>query len=158
MHYHAGSSFPCGPATPARARTWLLARIEEALAEAGSGGDAAQVDAAELLEDAALIASELITNAVRAGCGRTRLEVAADDQQIRIAVIDDAPGVPTIFEPSAGDDHGRGLHIVAEVAAQWGVRRVGDSKEVWAALPFAQRTRPAPLAQGAPSREIGYGG
>jgi anti-sigma regulatory factor (Ser/Thr protein kinase) len=132
----------------------VLARIEEALAERASVGDAAESDAAELaaaelLENAALIVSELVTNAVRAGSGRTQLDVAVDERQMRIAVVDDAPGVPTIFEPNARDDHGRGLHIVAAVASQWGVRRVGNSKEVWAVLPLVQGTRPEPLAHGA---------
>jgi anti-sigma regulatory factor (Ser/Thr protein kinase) len=147
-HYLAAGTFPCGPATPSRARSWLLARIEEALAERASDSDAAVLDATELLEDAALIASELATNAVRAGSGRIQLEVAIDERQMRIAVIDDAPGVPTTFEPNARDDHGRGLYIVEAVASQWGVRLVGDSKEVWAALPLAQGTGAEPLDHG----------
>jgi hypothetical protein len=57
MHYHAAGSFPCGPATPGHARSWLLARIEEALAEMASVGGAAELGAAELIEDAALVVS-----------------------------------------------------------------------------------------------------
>ncbi|MDP9093694.1 MAG: ATP-binding protein [Actinomycetota bacterium] len=147
VSYRATSSFRCESGTPALARKWSLARIEEALADETSAGDTA-----ELLDDAALIVSELVTNAVRAGCGRTQLEVAVAERHLRIAVIDDAPGVPVILEPSARDDHGRGLHIVAEVATDWGVKPLGDSKEVWATLPIEHWTPPHPLSRGAINR------
>jgi serine/threonine-protein kinase RsbW len=86
----------------------------------------------EGLEDAALITSELVTNAVHAGCHGLCINLETGTTHIRISVIDDAPGLP--MEAAPGDDleSGRGLAIVSALSAAWGVTQREHLKEVWA--------------------------
>ncbi|HEY7010438.1 MAG TPA: ATP-binding protein [Jatrophihabitantaceae bacterium] len=110
---------------PAHARAWVSARTP------GLTRDTT--------DDALLIVSELVTNAVRHGDGDivVSLDVRAD--RMRIEVRDDSPELPVIptEHPPTDRPAGRGLLIVAATASDWGVERVrGDlGKTVWAELP-----------------------
>ncbi|MFI0814299.1 ATP-binding protein [Streptomyces sp. NPDC021115] len=77
-------------------------------------------------DDAALIVSELATNAVRYGRIRGRLfrvHLTLTKTTLRIAVADPkGERLPQPRQPSPDDRHGRGLLIVRAVAARWGVR------------------------------------
>ena len=53
---------------------------------------------ADLVADAAMVTSELVTNAMRAGAGRITLQLGADDTVLRIGVRDDATG-RTVWQP-----------------------------------------------------------
>lgn len=88
----------------------------------------------EVAEDAALVASELITNVVLHA--RTRLEVIVrrNDDRIRIEVIDKNRNLPQLRRHSAQSGTGRGLHLVAAVAADWGAETRHDGKIVWVEL------------------------
>jgi anti-sigma regulatory factor (Ser/Thr protein kinase) len=123
--YQATSTFPAEPTAPALARAWSLARIREVLTEAENS---------DLLDDTALVVSELMTNAIQAGCAYSRLELVIDGNHLRISVLDDAPGVVQPQDAAPEDSHGRGLTIVAAVSADWGVRSSAAGKEVWAEL------------------------
>ena len=89
---------------------------------------------ADVAEDAALVASELITNAVLHA--RTRLEVIVrrNDDRIRIEVVDRNRNLPRIRRHSMQSGTGRGLHLVAAVAADWGAEARHDGKIVWVEL------------------------
>lgn len=130
MFYEAASNFRCEPETPRRARDWLTSFVREALRG---------VDPGSLLDDAALVVSELMTNAVRAGCAQTRVRLAIDEQHIRIAVTDDSPGLPRVIDAAPEDESGRGLRLVAALSTDWGVTTANGSKEVWAALALVPR-------------------
>lgn len=81
--------------------------------------------------DAVLLASELATNAVRYGTGELYVRVdLADGDGIYVEIGDDSPDLPTLLAPSEAA-HGRGLHIVAAVAADWGCEQRGAGKVVW---------------------------
>jgi anti-sigma regulatory factor (Ser/Thr protein kinase) len=125
MTYHAANTYPCDPATPGHARTWTLACLREALRE---------TSATMLLDDAALVVSELMTNSMRAGCKHTTLTLSIDPGHLRVAVTDDAPGKPRVLSPTPDDENGRGLYIVATLASDWGVNLLEPGKEVWAEL------------------------
>ena len=88
-------------------------------------------------EDAVLLASELFGNSLRhSGSGlpgeTVIVTVTARAGAVRVEVADrSGPGVPEITP--AGDDaeDGRGLGIVAGLAARWGWRRRGGRTVTW---------------------------
>ena len=87
------------------------------------------------LDAALLVASELANNAVLHS--RTPYVVALHiGDMLRIEVTDASPGVPRIRRVPRGAVSGRGLQIVSELSARWGVDWNGDSKVVWAELPL----------------------
>ncbi|MFG2193674.1 ATP-binding protein [Streptomyces sp. NPDC048639] len=102
----------------------------------------------EVSEAVALVVAELAANAVRHGRvpGRDfglRLTLADEPGPpfLRIEVSDargeSAPG-PTAGAADPDEESGRGLLLVAAVAARWGVEpRVPVGKTVWAELPLA---------------------
>jgi anti-sigma regulatory factor (Ser/Thr protein kinase) len=90
---------------------------------------------ADLIDDCALVISELVTNSVNAGGSAILVEVAVHRDHVRIGVTDDGAGLPQVWdEPSSVDTHGRGLPIVEALSRSFGVRLVANGKEVWAEL------------------------
>ncbi|MCX5398531.1 ATP-binding protein [Streptomyces sp. NBC_00102] len=66
----------------------------------------------EVLEDVALVTSELLTNAVRhAGYGPISVAAELNDGLVRIEVCDSSPVLPKAGLPGADDENGRGLPI-----------------------------------------------
>jgi anti-sigma regulatory factor (Ser/Thr protein kinase) len=99
-----------------------------------------------LADDAAVIVSELVSNAIRHGVADRNGNSAAYDRielilwrrsgQIICAVTDPGTGTPALANPDPLAEQGRGLHVVEALAATWGWTRLGDCrKAVWAALP-----------------------
>jgi anti-sigma regulatory factor (Ser/Thr protein kinase) len=92
------------------------------------------------VEDARLIVSELVSNALihtasRLLGGVVTVEVIAVDIEIvRVEVTDDgADTVPRVRVPGGDDCHGRGLWLVEQVSLKWGVRLLGaGQRAVWA--------------------------
>lgn len=109
---------------PARARTWLVERVPEL--------------PAPVMDDALLVASELVTNAVRHGRPEIALSVRRLPDGVRIAVRDEGERVPVaaMETPTVDRLTGRGLLIVAATARHWGVtpHPDGPGKTVWAEL------------------------
>jgi anti-sigma regulatory factor (Ser/Thr protein kinase) len=122
----AHMQYPCSAASPSDARRFCCDELENLL-----GSDRA---AQAVVDDAQLIVSELITNAVNAECSRTGLTLECDGNSLRIAVRDDGPGRPTLRSANERDEHGRGLAIIAAIAASWGVCEADPGKQVWAEL------------------------
>jgi anti-sigma regulatory factor (Ser/Thr protein kinase) len=86
----------------------------------------------EQVDDIALIASELTTNAVRYGGGPITITLSATVEAFRVAVADAGPELPRPHTPLAEALSGRGLWIVDMLAASWGYERTGNGKVVWA--------------------------
>lgn len=82
----------------------------------------------------ALIASELVTNAVRHANTEIILELSADGDLLRIEVFDGASGRPEFLDVDPDRPGGLGLPIVEALASSWGVRSDGNGKAVWAEL------------------------
>lgn len=96
---------------------------------------------AEVLDDIAMIVSELVTNAVRAGAGRIAVAIEADPDStiVRFTVSDDVAGWPVIRQAAPHEVTGRGLPIVAALASDWGIEAAdGVGKRVWATLPVVR--------------------
>jgi len=94
----------------------------------------------DFAEPAALIISELVTNAIRhTPCHAIRLLVRRPSTAlVRVGVVDRAPSRLPVFSPVAADDEsGRGLLLIDELADRWGYDLRGSGprpwgKEVWA--------------------------
>lgn len=87
-----------------------------------------------VVEDAAVVVSELATNAVLHARSAFHVSIDVVDEGIRIAVHDDSPIVPTPREYSETSATGRGLRMVDALAARWGTVPRPDRKTVWAEL------------------------
>ncbi|MCP3822598.1 ATP-binding protein [Streptomyces sp. A3M-1-3] len=91
-----------------------------------------------LVDDAALLTSELTTNALLHGCLRDRLfrvELLLTGSVLRIVVTDPkGERRPAPRTPAGDDQFGRGLLLVRALAADWGVQELTVGKAVWAEL------------------------
>ncbi|ALV50126.1 protein phosphatase [Streptomyces sp. 4F] len=150
------------PLAPGSAR----AMLRKALTEwAQSSADGADLLTGRVGDDAALVASELVTNAVvHAGTDvhlTCRLEedtgalvVEVADRHPSRAPRDDAAEAPAHDIP----EYGRGLRLVAALAESWGVTYRAGSKTVWARLPTREEAPAGPPAayagERAPARDL----
>lgn len=106
----------------------------------------------EVLEDAVLLTSELVTNAIRHGGSHIELTADAEPGILVVAVYDDGTAfrVGDLGRPRPEAVSGRGLGMVHRVAHAWGVRD-GDGahgKTVWFRLGGADGYRgPGPAKQ-----------
>jgi serine phosphatase RsbU (regulator of sigma subunit)/anti-sigma regulatory factor (Ser/Thr protein kinase) len=88
-----------------------------------------------LVDDAALVVTELLTNAVLHGEPPVTLRVRHLDDRIRVEVEDGGRNMPVTVRHSTEAMTGRGLPLVAALSASWGVdARQGGGKAVWAEL------------------------
>jgi anti-sigma regulatory factor (Ser/Thr protein kinase) len=88
-------------------------------------------------EDAEMVASELVTNAIKhAGAVKFGLEVMrlADHGAVAVIVTDPSPQPPVKRDPPAGAEHGRGLNIVDALSTSWGWQPEDPGKAVYAIL------------------------
>lgn len=99
-------------------RRWLRARLTDA----------------RRADDAELVATELVTNAIDHGAGAAAVRVTVDDDAVRIEVDDRNPSVAlTVGRSRLGRHRGHGLAIVDSLAS-WGVRPNAAGKTVWAVV------------------------
>jgi anti-sigma regulatory factor (Ser/Thr protein kinase) len=123
-----------GPEAPKRAREFTTATLRDW-----------ELDA--LVNDAVIIASELVTNAIRHGSRRAsqgtshqQVELAWQRHltQVICAVIDGSATPPVLAAAELDAECGRGLLVVQALAAGWGWTMLGPAqKAVWAALELA---------------------
>lgn len=112
---------------------------------------------ADTCDSAALVMSELVTNAiVHTASSRVVCELHDHDDTVRIAVRDEgcAPGEPHPSPQRPDEEHGRGLLLVEALCRAWGAQEHGPGLLVWAELP-----RRAEAADGtsAPRNDLGWG-
>jgi serine phosphatase RsbU (regulator of sigma subunit)/anti-sigma regulatory factor (Ser/Thr protein kinase) len=144
------SRFPASPASASDARRF----VRDALTGWG---------ATEAIDDAVLLTSELVTNAVIHA--ETAVEVICQlaDTAVQVEVVDRAPSrtLPDADQTMVGDavrTDGRGLLLPSRLAGTWGVTYTAESKTVWFRL---EMNRPAghgsrePLAAGRAPPEQG---
>jgi signal transduction histidine kinase len=111
-----------GPAAPAAARAFLTETCARWRAE-------------DFVTDAALVVSELVTNAVRHAGTEVRLELELSAGMLTVRVHDRGPGLPRLIPPAERVFGGQGLAIVVQLAQAWGVAvEDGEGKAVWCRL------------------------
>ena len=77
-----------------------------------------------------LLASELVTNAIRYAEGPVTLRLICEDTLV-CEVADSAPALPHLWYAADDDERGRGLQIVSRLSHRWGTRRTPTGKVVW---------------------------
>jgi len=113
---------------PAQARAFVSSRLH------------GQVPA-DVLADALLIVSELVTNAVTHGRGELVLQADLEEAQIRGRVMDQGSGFDhEPVDPGLGAIGGRGLLVVDRLCRSWGVR--DGVADVWFVLDVVPPTFP----------------
>lgn len=91
--------------------------------------------AVHAIDDAALIAAELLANAHQHGASPVTVCVVGGADIVRIEVTDANPRSPVRPTESVTNMTGRGLALVEALSARWGIDRVpGGGKTVWAEL------------------------
>ncbi|MER7936317.1 MULTISPECIES: SpoIIE family protein phosphatase [unclassified Streptomyces] len=83
-------------------------------------------------DNAVLLASELVTNAVRFATGPVTVRLIRSGHALLLEVGDTGNGRPRLSRGGLFDDAGRGLHVVHKLTTRWGVRWTDAGKVVWA--------------------------
>jgi anti-sigma regulatory factor (Ser/Thr protein kinase) len=91
------------------------------------------------IDDVVLVASELVGNAVihASASFEDELDITweLEPEAVVVRVHDGSDAVPRQRSTNQSETGGRGLTIVAAIALDWGVRRTGHGKQVWARIP-----------------------
>jgi hypothetical protein len=119
-----------------------------------------------LRDDMVMCAAELATNAILHGRGPFAVTVSQTGAGIRVEVRDGNAAVLPVAIHAVGaaadvvetSTTGRGLRLVASVAARWGIDVQGDSKSVWAEVEPGASLEPTEPEITAPPPLIGESG
>ena len=111
---------PVVESTPV-ARHWVAAHLRDLPAEVSGC--------------AALLTSELVTNAVLHAATPMSITLHTLPDRIRIDVADGNPAFPSVKEYGKDAATGRGLTLFNTLASNWGVQAVDGGKIVWFELP-----------------------
>lgn len=126
-----------GTARAAMARLWPTSRRER-----------------DVRQDGLVVVSELTSNAVRHGGGPFTVSMALSPSRFAVGVTDDNRQEPVVLPTADAQTGGRGMHLVASLSQDWGVRLVHDySKTVWATL---ERPRSAATLTAVPALKDQY--
>jgi len=132
---------------------------------ASSVGEARRRLVSDLLEagiygspvtDAALVMSELLSNALRHAAplpgSSIRVDWCLEAGSVRVSVSDGGgPTRPELGEPAQFHTGGRGLRIVERLSRRWGIRSDDEGTTVWAEVRIPQMTTVAVPAAAAES-------
>lgn len=91
-------------------------------------------------EDAVLMISELVTNAVRHTRALLLVLITVHGHMLRVDVSDDNPALPVAPSPEHYATNGRGLRIVDTLADRWGITPTADGKTVWFEIDVGEPT------------------
>lgn len=91
-------------------------------------------DEPDLVGAAALVASELVTNAAMHAHTMMTMQVRLRPCHVRVAVFDGSATPAVTRRPGPAGASGRGLHLVDAVSTDWGSTPLRSGKVVWSAL------------------------
>ncbi|MET7454766.1 ATP-binding protein [Streptomyces sp. NPDC005574] len=114
-------TFPADPGAVRDARSAVRGRLRD-------------WDLDSLADLAALLVSELVTNALRHATGPIGVSLvrpAVPGDVLRVEVSDPIPDPPRERAARPEDESGRGLQLVAHTSRRWGTRPGGAGKTVW---------------------------
>jgi anti-sigma regulatory factor (Ser/Thr protein kinase) len=118
--------FASGLRAPRNARRFVIETLE-------------QWGRRELVDDAALVVTELATNSVVHARSDFAVVLSLAGGRVRIAVSDASPVTPILRDTaSTTGTSGRGLLLIAALAHRWGTQVLGDGKTVWVELRAAR--------------------
>jgi anti-sigma regulatory factor (Ser/Thr protein kinase) len=92
-------------------------------------------------DDAQLLTSELVSNAVRHASSSIAVSAVVDEGALLVIVTDDGPGDAhlTASLPDAEEETGRGMYVVSEIAGAWGSNATSVGMTTWFRLDAARR-------------------
>ncbi len=115
-------AFPAVPESAAPARRFITETLQ-------------RWSRSDYLADAVIVGYELVANAIQHARTPAVLRLHRTQRGVLIEVVDGAPALPQVTQH---DDlrraSGRGLRMVAAVAARWGSQVTSSGKVVWAEL------------------------
>ncbi|MGH8860425.1 MAG: ATP-binding protein, partial [Jatrophihabitantaceae bacterium] len=114
---------PADPRSPALARRHVTGALRGGRSE-------------PLLDDALLLVTELVTNAIMHAATSARLTIDTTDRStIRFEVVDRSPTtIPTLRTASQSAAGGRGLQLLNALSTSWGTVHTASEKSVWFTL------------------------
>ncbi|WP_327240162.1 SpoIIE family protein phosphatase [Streptomyces sp. NBC_01318] len=117
---------------PDQVASWTLPHEPESAAAARRlvTGQLTDWNLDDLTFSTELIASELVTNAVRYSTGPTELRLI-NDRALICEVSDNSNTAPQLRHAEDDDEGGRGLYLIAQLAQHWGARHTGHGKTIW---------------------------
>ena len=113
----ASLTLPADPSSAGAARRFVVERL-------------LNVDE-EIVEAAALLTTELATNAILHAATEFAVNVTTDRDRVRIELTDASPVLPVRRDFSTAAGTGRGLRLVEALAARWGVETEPPGKTVF---------------------------
>lgn len=128
------TSSPCPPSPAPATRDFDGSPDSPRLARAFVAGVLAGWGETRLSGDAALVVSELATNAVLHARSAFSVAVEATPTSVRLSVRDRSAAPPAPRETVHELASGRGLALVSALADAWGVETAPEGKVVWALM------------------------
>ncbi|MGH8892783.1 MAG: ATP-binding protein [Actinomycetes bacterium] len=121
-------------ATPRATRELPVSHEAPSLARAFLRSSTCVTHQSSVLEDAVLLVSELVTNSVVYGGPPVVVAVDCDGEVLQVRVRDGSPTLPERRTARRTDEGGRGLELVANLSAAWGIDPEPGGKHVWFVL------------------------
>ncbi len=106
-----------GPRAPAQARRYVREAVET-------------WDVSVDPDVAALLTSELVTNAIKHASGPVKLFVTCSCGRLRVYVHDTSPEWPALLDTAVEAEDGRGLMLVSSLSTDWGCYPTSAGKAV----------------------------
>ncbi|MFJ5776901.1 PAS domain S-box protein [Streptomyces sp. NPDC093094] len=124
------------PSAPLDTATTDLPAVSSAVADGRSflAKTLTDWDCAPLVDDARLLVSEVLTNAVQHAQGPLGLHLRRTASELTVEIRDHSPHLPQPRLAAPDDESGRGLLLVDTLAHDWGVRPTDHGKTTWFTL------------------------